>query len=114
MEWQIEYNHDLCFFFHEEDGIRDLYVTGVQTCALPIYKDLGILMSVAREAGVVIPLGSAVSQLMAALVAQEIGRASCRERAEISGVGTLEQKMADLIRGSHMHTVLLSVARTST
>src|SRR6266496_6123445 len=26
----------MCFFFQAEDGIRDLYVTGVQTCALPI------------------------------------------------------------------------------
>src|SRR5438874_11844692 len=26
------------FFFQAEDGIRDLYVTGVQTCALPIWK----------------------------------------------------------------------------
>src|SRR5438874_8887395 len=26
----------LGFFFQAEDGIRDLYVTGVQTCALPI------------------------------------------------------------------------------
>src|SRR5204863_5305941 len=26
------------FFFQAEDGIRDLYVTGVQTCALPIYE----------------------------------------------------------------------------
>src|SRR3989440_8719617 len=25
------------FFFQAEDGIRDLIVTGVQTCALPIY-----------------------------------------------------------------------------
>src|SRR5206468_9983839 len=25
-----------CFFFQAEDGIRDLIVTGVQTCALPI------------------------------------------------------------------------------
>src|SRR6201989_3685743 len=25
-----------CFFFQAEDGIRALYVTGVQTCALPI------------------------------------------------------------------------------
>src|SRR2546427_12943518 len=25
------------FFFQAEDGIRDLTVTGVQTCALPIY-----------------------------------------------------------------------------
>src|SRR5205085_8129389 len=28
----------MCFFFQAEDGIRDLTVTGVQTCALPISK----------------------------------------------------------------------------
>src|ERR1039457_7395125 len=28
----------LCFFFQAEDGIRDYKVTGVQTCALPIYN----------------------------------------------------------------------------
>src|SRR2546430_3525652 len=27
------------FFFQAEDGIRDLTVTGVQTCALPIYTN---------------------------------------------------------------------------
>src|SRR5687767_15489877 len=27
----------LVFFFQAEDGIRDKLVTGVQTCALPIY-----------------------------------------------------------------------------
>src|SRR2546430_13406486 len=27
------------FFFQAEDGIRDLTVTGVQTCALPIFPD---------------------------------------------------------------------------
>src|SRR2546429_1504544 len=27
----------VCFFFQAEDGIRDVAVTGVQTCALPIY-----------------------------------------------------------------------------
>src|SRR3712207_6912568 len=27
----------LYFFFQAEDGIRDIGVTGVQTCALPIY-----------------------------------------------------------------------------
>src|SRR2546430_13541618 len=27
------------FFFQAEDGIRDLTVTGVQTCALPILRD---------------------------------------------------------------------------
>src|SRR5256885_16320350 len=28
----------MCFFFQAEDGIRDYKVTGVQTCALPIFK----------------------------------------------------------------------------
>ena len=29
----------LCFFFQAEDGIRGRLVTGVQTCALPIFID---------------------------------------------------------------------------
>src|SRR5699024_11367635 len=31
--------HVMFFFFQAEDGIRDRNVTGVQTCALPIWKD---------------------------------------------------------------------------
>src|SRR5207245_8624300 len=31
----------LFFFFQAEDGIRDATVTGVQTCALPIYLLVG-------------------------------------------------------------------------
>src|SRR2546430_3532344 len=31
----------LLFFFQAEDGIRDLTVTGVQTCALPICEAAG-------------------------------------------------------------------------
>src|SRR5690349_24318478 len=34
----------LVFFFQAEDGIRDLYVTGVQTCALPIYTVLVVVI----------------------------------------------------------------------
>src|SRR5205807_7586910 len=34
------------FFFQAEDGIRDYKVTGVQTCALPIYCSYGITPSV--------------------------------------------------------------------
>src|SRR2546422_10693914 len=29
------------FFFQAEDGIRDVAVTGVQTCALPIFREIG-------------------------------------------------------------------------
>src|SRR2546421_2191515 len=36
------------FFFQAEDGIRDLIVTGVQTCALPISEPL--LRAARREA----------------------------------------------------------------
>src|SRR5256886_5405821 len=36
------------FFFQAEDGIRDLTVTGVQTCALPIYR-IGELRLVHRR-----------------------------------------------------------------
>src|SRR2546430_16928174 len=52
---------DIClfFFFQAEDGIRDLTVTGVQTCALPIFDktvnaklaDLSL-----REITVLVPL----------------------------------------------------------
>src|SRR6266496_4807935 len=36
--FRYEYIIFFFFFFQAEDGIRDLYVTGVQTCALPICK----------------------------------------------------------------------------
>src|SRR5258708_14694348 len=34
------------FFFQAEDGIRDDLVTGVQTCALPIFRDPGLRASI--------------------------------------------------------------------
>src|SRR5256886_9530451 len=37
------------FFFQAEDGIRDLTVTGVQTCALPIFKALRSTPLCAKE-----------------------------------------------------------------
>src|SRR3712207_8646926 len=33
----------MCFFFQAEDGIRDIGVTGVQTCALPILLGIGAI-----------------------------------------------------------------------
>src|SRR2546429_493048 len=34
--WECRVGRRICFFFQAEDGIRDVAVTGVQTCALPI------------------------------------------------------------------------------
>src|SRR2546430_5948290 len=42
----------LFFFFQAEDGIRDLTVTGVQTCALPIFTPAP---QRPREGGSVLP-----------------------------------------------------------
>src|SRR5256886_8474821 len=39
----------LFFFFQAEDGIRDLTVTGVQTCALPIFTVTPLREILARE-----------------------------------------------------------------
>src|SRR5207248_6786652 len=37
------------FFFQAEDGIRDRTVTGVQTCALPIYHHVSSLYRIERK-----------------------------------------------------------------
>src|SRR3712207_7840401 len=87
-----------CFFFQAEDGIRDIGVTGVQTCALPIYAP-------ERRGGGQIPGGRPAAagaqggrqrqrgprrdaaadrrpagQQGGGRAVPEIGRASCRER----------------------------------
>src|SRR5699024_12026035 len=40
----------VCFFFQAEDGIRDRNVTGVQTCALPIFGGPALCYSARRGA----------------------------------------------------------------
>src|SRR5256885_5370253 len=42
---------NIFFFFQAEDGIRDYKVTGVQTCALPIYADAGTEVVAGRSSG---------------------------------------------------------------
>src|SRR5438552_10743068 len=88
------------FFFQAEDGIRDDLVTGVQTCALPIF----LVRSVRRQPRVPRPRvrrryggvarrrrGPFVLRLLSPrwarrgrAVHEQIGRASCRERVEMA------------------------------
>src|SRR2546430_13576821 len=88
----------MCFFFQAEDGIRDLTVTGVQTCALPISKvavgdargvETRHLLPDALEQLVVDAVDKHVVERVAAhalldekdlAASPQIGRASCRER----------------------------------
>src|SRR5690606_39534514 len=98
-----------------EDGIRDFHVTGVQTCALPIFRlhnparnaprfhRLALCLSDSRslaeialaprdKTGGRIPAQIHAGKLPAAFVdlavvgeVSEIGRASCRERVWVPG-----------------------------
>src|SRR2546429_3483843 len=93
-------DHMYCFFFffQAEDGIRDVAVTGVQTCALPIYGvvvrldskenaktghapllDITLAGTEAATKGPTGPTG-ATGATGTAGATGEIGRASCRER----------------------------------
>src|SRR5690349_24062611 len=93
------------FFFQAEDGIRDLYVTGVQTCALPIYvpkaeTDRFCRLAAAMNAKLE-ELGNPfvrhfkVLSREAALIEiqAQIGRASCREKSvDLGGRGIIKEK----------------------
>src|SRR2546430_12121268 len=87
------------FFFQAEDGIRDLTVTGVQTCALPIYEiraqgrtaeataaggrsARGRIRRLGRKKGRrnACPQRFITTRTRTSDCSREIGRASCRER----------------------------------
>src|SRR2546430_5299350 len=85
------------FFFQAEDGIRDLTVTGVQTCALPICdgrraQTMQLLPRFGAQTGDAAVVERHRDLLrfrslremrlipLTADVSFEIGRASCRER----------------------------------
>src|SRR2546430_10534602 len=53
------------FFFQAEDGIRDLTVTGVQTCALPILLHANRVEGLAAGAGLVVRGGGERRELRA-------------------------------------------------
>src|SRR2546430_10808247 len=59
---------EIFFFFQAEDGIRDLTVTGVQTCALPIWFGVKPLHYCAYPDGRLL-LASEIAALRAAGVA---------------------------------------------
>src|SRR5215204_6499747 len=69
------------FFFQAEDGIRDHCVTGVQTCALPISCGASVIRPPANTGSKAGAQNFALGRVrMELTLAQEIGRASCRER----------------------------------
>src|SRR3712207_9332960 len=91
------------FFFQAEDGIRDIGVTGVQTCALPIsgrtiLDDTPEQWRRAKTSFGSDPAGEAFS----GPIFVEIGRAAGRGRVEISVGAVLFKKKTVIIAFPHM------------
>src|SRR5688500_20399352 len=87
------------FFFQAEDGIRDYKVTGVQTCALPIYDEPGRvrvdLAAARRRLRQHRNRREGRSRSYGKLeLAREIGRASCREGGEEAEGAVYEKQRA--------------------
>src|SRR5207247_8102047 len=109
----------LCFFFQAEDGIRDPLVTGVQTCALPIYLQLqrivcaeldrgggGEVGAIAEAEDERLADSAAIIQVDSAAAGGngggiEIGRASCRERGGswVGGVRVKREREGSRVHG---------------
>src|SRR5437016_11414247 len=74
------------FFFQAEDGIRDWSVTGVQTCALPIFSRIAheiIEANPALDATALVGIqtrGVPLAQRLARLIEQRAGHARSEER----------------------------------
>src|SRR5690606_40517771 len=82
--------HLLRFFFQAEDGIRDFHVTGVQTCALPISRKPAARAAGNPSARQARRYGYSFARAMQWRGREsEIGRASCRERVEMSVVAVV-------------------------
>src|SRR5205807_8494738 len=84
------------FFFQAEDGIRDYKVTGVQTCALPIYS--GRIGAGALASGAAMTFEDILDQAMSML--QRRGRLTYRtlQRQFQLDEATLEDLKEELIR----------------
>src|SRR5260370_1444936 len=80
-EARLESDH---FFFQAEDGIRDSSVTGVQTCALPIYSGSGV--GTTSRAG-----QTPHARLHSEAVGSPSGKGSELRRPEDCGSGTLSR-----------------------
>src|SRR5438034_7925720 len=101
------------FFFQAEDGIRDHCVTGVQTCALPIWRPVGALphargsedrqheVGPRRDApdperlAEVLVVGLEAAGARRVHEPDEIGRASCRETGWSTAGGVVGRKKRD-------------------
>src|SRR3712207_6675339 len=76
------------FFFQAEDGIRDIGVTGVQTCALPISESIIIYMESIGDARAFLSAAREVA-LTKPIIVLKAGRSAAAAQAAASHTGAL-------------------------
>src|SRR2546429_5855174 len=87
---------DVFFFFQAEDGIRDVAVTGVQTCALPISFTFGLNNVFGQVApGEYEVAGLPPGELTLVLVASKASEWTSRSIEVDSRVGTIDAAELD-------------------
>src|SRR5260221_2411013 len=81
------------FFFQAEDGIRDHCVTGVQTCALPIYCRLGIIQRHLEKFDFEVALDNAKATILTREADLAVKKAQNARRAILTTLSTsIEEK----------------------
>src|SRR5438874_8669578 len=85
------------FFFQAEDGIRDLYVTGVQTCALPIFlAQAGPLVGDLDDRAPVLPRDAHGRTGAGGRVGPDVGEQIVDDLAQPAGVALHDQRLRSL------------------
>src|SRR2546430_13168766 len=73
------------FFFQAEDGIRDLTVTGVQTCALPIFNTTYYILEADRSGSAVVRVTRPIR--LENVVRRVVQSAEAQRRARVIAFG---------------------------
>src|SRR5882757_4110631 len=97
------------FFFQADDGIRDIGVTGVQTCALPIYHAIALALG---GAGARV-IGTSTSAEGAARLSAALASHGCNGRGAVLDAGnaaSVDALVGELEAASELPTILVNNA----
>src|SRR3712207_1418687 len=92
----------LLFFFQAEDGIRDIGVTGVQTCALPIYPLVCTKRSVAPPAAVSASPWSAAIAVATSPTARSGTQISTASAPRVASAGESKADRESVVEGKRV------------
>src|SRR2546422_3533530 len=84
------------FFFQAEDGIRDVAVTGVQTCALPISVE-----GQALSAGIPVRPAAVVGGVPVRAARRGDGRRTARRRRDLGDAARVRDRKSTRLNSSH-------------